>query len=257
MDFNNLSHSPQFNRWYSGDLISPDSIDIVVKKDQNFHCHTFLSGANGLATIPVYGSICAIKRIINAVKVIFQELKNDSYGPELKNAFKNLGRGLIELIPFSFLILLPYDLIQNRQRLSKLEQDIRLEEDVAKIFVNGLLAETIPLDAIDTQPLTGEAYKIKLKNLCAGKYSLNLHNTNELINFRQNTNKLIYFRNYLNELRDVLNANLNLPEPDELEPVLDIDDPYDLEPVLDIDDPYDLEPEDDVGEADDFEIIWY
>ena len=81
------------------------TVFVKSKDGKRFFGRTKFPFATWLGVCPVLSSFTGVARIINATRVIFKELsqieckKNDPHLCECWTGFKNLFRGLVEIVP--------------------------------------------------------------------------------------------------------------------------------------------------------------
>src|SRR3954471_19703342 len=103
---------------YTGTAMQPDVLTFFVKKekDERPRMHHAESTANLMGKwVPIVGSIIGIARVVNAVKEIFRCAFTKDEVPKgtLLNAFSNLVRGVVEIIPGAGLSLVMFDTLRN------------------------------------------------------------------------------------------------------------------------------------------------
>jgi len=147
------------NRFYTGTDIQPDTLSIFVKfKDdkESFHVRHKHAYANCMGYVPILGSFTGVARIVNAVKSIFNhlsQLKFKSDDPHLNecwNAFKNLFRGLVEVVPFLGITLIIFDVVRNVVFMTKkIQKELKEEKGVAGVAIDGKIVFTIDIEQLD------------------------------------------------------------------------------------------------------------
>lgn len=141
----------------TGTGIQPDIITYFVKSkgEPDFqYCHTrpAINWA-GYCFGPCFftGSV----RIFNAVKGIFKELSQQrgrlEFGTDsrLWNLFKNLFRGIAELIPFTGIFLIIYDTIRCQTHVASIDRQLADERDISGVAADGRVAIIIENSHID------------------------------------------------------------------------------------------------------------
>ena len=150
-----------FDTFLTGTDDQPDTLTIFVKSSKNSTsfsaCHLH-APANLLGCIPVVSTFTAIVRIVNSVKTIFKELgqikfkANDPHLNKCWMAFKNLFRGILELIPvIGNLTLIFYDTMRNVIIFdAAIVKAIAEKENIAGIAMDGKVIFTVNLDLLKT-----------------------------------------------------------------------------------------------------------
>jgi hypothetical protein len=139
---------------YTGTAIQPDVLTIFVKKEKDEPpCMQYTQPtANVMGKcVPIVGSVIGIARIVNAVKAIFRSIYHWKEVPKgaLLNAFRNLVRGMIELIPGSGLYLIMFDTLRNHFVFSSnIEKQVANQQNIAGIAMDGRVMCTIDLAAV-------------------------------------------------------------------------------------------------------------
>jgi len=151
--------SLDFENFYTGTRFQPDDIQIFVKSgkdNKRFHCYELNSIANWMGFLPVVSIFTGMIRINNAVKTIFHELsqlktkEKEAHQAELWNAFKNLFRGIVEVIPLTGITLVIFDCVRMSIRTGRIAKTIENTEDIAGIAIDGKIIGIFSLEKIKT-----------------------------------------------------------------------------------------------------------
>lgn len=145
------------NIFYTGTAVQPDALQIFIKPDKG------VKGSLAVNALPIanwIGFCCpgislvsGAIRVCNAVQKIFKEIprlrEGDEHRAELWNAFKNLFRGFVEMVPFTGITLVLFDAIRNSVRLKKILKELKEEENIAGVAMDGKILFTIDLEKVD------------------------------------------------------------------------------------------------------------
>lgn len=145
--------------FYTGTDIQPDVLHIFIKpgkENKSFLEHNAAPLANWMGFVPVVSMFSGAARVVNAVKIIFKHLSNlktisekDTNRSELWNSFKNIFRGIVEIIPFTGITLILFDSIRNAIHIDKIKNELKDKENIAGIAVDGKVIFTIDLGRVD------------------------------------------------------------------------------------------------------------
>lgn len=143
--------------FYTGTDVQPDKISLFVKQKKEDHLAIINKQplANWLGYSVIVSSFSETARIVKAVKQIFSELSqmkfrnNDPHLHECWNAFKNLFRGMIGIIPIAGnLTLILFDACKNAYLISKIEKGLADQENIAGIAMDGKIVFTTSFENI-------------------------------------------------------------------------------------------------------------
>ena len=143
--------------FYTGNKSQPDAMTIFVKFESGKKsvCRTNFPFANCTGAVPIVSTFTGVARIINATKAIFRELsqmkfaKNDPHLSECWNAFKNLFRGLIEIIPIvGNISLIVFDSIRGAVYFGKALKSLEGSSDIAGIALDGKVIFQVDLETV-------------------------------------------------------------------------------------------------------------
>jgi hypothetical protein len=172
-----------YNRtFYTGTDIQPDLLHVFIKPEKNakdiLGC-SLLPAASWVGFLPVFSSFSGAVRVVNAVKIIFRLLSETNTQDEnvrkaeLWNAFKNIFRGIGEMIPCTGIVLILYESIRSQVLIGRITEELSQQENVAGIAIDGKILVTIDLkklDSIITNPPTDSnlnEYRLAVfKDLC-------------------------------------------------------------------------------------------
>ncbi len=126
-----FAQSRENHSFSTGNRKAPDVISVFVKNQ--FGKIEFFELENSTNIIGrevfFFGSFVGVFRIIVAVQDIFKKKASKNFKiKDCVNEFKNIGRGLVEFVPFSGILLYRYDKIRNawnRRQLVKQLEDIK------------------------------------------------------------------------------------------------------------------------------------
>lgn len=133
---------------------NPDVLQIFIKPSKDLKSilsYTAVPLATCLGILPVTSLFSGAARVVNAVKAIFKELSNPKgiNKSELWNAFKNLFRGIAEMIPFTGIALIVFESMRASANLGKVLLQLEKQENIAGIAIDGKLILTIDLEKLD------------------------------------------------------------------------------------------------------------
>jgi len=136
---------------YTGTAMQPDVLTMFIKKehDERPRMQYMEPTANVMGKwVPVVGSVIGVARVVNAVKAIFQCAFSKDQLPKgaLLNGFKNLVRGIVEMIPGAGLSLVMFDTLRNHFFFSSnIEKQVAKQQNIAGIAMDGRVICTIDL----------------------------------------------------------------------------------------------------------------
>lgn len=143
--------------FYTGTEMQPDVLHVFVKSDKKRHIHSInaVPLANLCGIMPILSCFTGLIRIINAVKIIFKELakireNNPQRSAVLQNAFKNLVRGCVEIIPLTGLGLMIFDAFQIALQLKEIDKSLQEKEYILGVAVDKKVIFTIDFKKFDT-----------------------------------------------------------------------------------------------------------
>ncbi|MBS4167992.1 hypothetical protein [Parachlamydia sp. AcF125] len=141
--------------FYTGTDAQPDVLHLFVKPEKSFIEYTAMPLGTGLGYLPICSFFSGAARVANAVKVIFKGLSTlkplaeDARKAELWNAFKNLFRGIAEMVPFTGIALILFDSIRSSVYCEKTLEKIKEQENVAGVAIDGKIVFTLDLTTVD------------------------------------------------------------------------------------------------------------
>jgi hypothetical protein len=138
--------------FYTGTDIQPDMLTVFVKNEkQHLLPLVNMPLANRMGYYPIISIISGAARIVNAVKEIFKILsEKDTPKSELWNAFKNIFRGIVEIIPFTGLTLVLFDSFRYGYHFSKISEELKDKENIACVAIDGKIVSTVDLGIVDS-----------------------------------------------------------------------------------------------------------
>ncbi len=169
-----------YNRkFYTGTDEQPDQLQIFIKpgKDKaSLDAYTALPAATWLGSSPLVSICSGIARIDEAVRVIFNLLKNSikyNYSipkSELWNAFKNLVKGIAEAIPLTGIILIVFEAARIAVNYNRIHEQVKEQEGIVGVAVDGKVVVTIDFAKLDKLYQTSTATNIQrlanFRHLC-------------------------------------------------------------------------------------------
>jgi hypothetical protein len=142
-----------YNKSYPQTLLQHDTLTFFIKngkgKDSFMVSHLESTATQLGKYAPVVGSFAGLLRIVEAVKVIFNELskKEGADKPVLWEAFRNLFRGLAEFCPLSGLFLIIYDAAKNSLVIkAQLAKELQNQDHVVGVAIQGIVFTSIDID---------------------------------------------------------------------------------------------------------------
>lgn len=144
--------------FYTGIDTQPDVFHMFVKPEKGnkkFIMHNAMPLANWLGFFPVVSFFSGAARVSNAVKVIFKELSHlkllseEAHKKELWNAFKNLFRGIVEMIPLTGIALIIFESARNAFYCGKIIKELSEQENISGVAIDGKIIITIDLGKVD------------------------------------------------------------------------------------------------------------
>lgn len=144
-----------YNRiFYTGTDVQPDVLNIFIKHKRCLESNN-IPLANLVGYFPILSLFSGSLRIANAVKIIFKKLSNlkalseDAHKSKLWNAFKNLFRGIVEIIPFTGIPLIVFDSFRMSTFIHKINKELKEKENIAGVAIDGKVIFTIDLGRVD------------------------------------------------------------------------------------------------------------
>lgn len=155
--------SARINKYLTDARYNPDVLTIYIKSksDQENTCAVtnYTNNQNNAGKLyPIIGNIYGARRVYEAAKKIFQGLSDGSGEIKiwhLREEFKNLGRGLVELIPLSGPILVLYDEIRKAIITRNLNKVYKNMDNVVVIAFNDRIITHVDLNELDKIALEG------------------------------------------------------------------------------------------------------
>lgn len=139
--------------YYSGTKMQPDLITLFTKSGGVISSDRILHKHNWIDMVPLVGAFTAIPRIVAAVKSFFHEAnqvrfqRNDPHLAECWNAFKNLMRGVVALVPLiGTFSLIWVETIRFARDYMSLKKSLAMQENIIGIAVDGKVIFTSDLN---------------------------------------------------------------------------------------------------------------
>lgn len=199
--------------YYSGTKMQPDVITIFTKSQGKISTYSVLHIHNWLDMVPFVGAFTAIPRIVAAVKPFFHEAKqitfqrNDPHLAECWNAFKNLMRGVVALIPLvGTVTLLVVETIRFVRVNLMLQKTFATQDNIIGIAIDGKVVFTSDLN-LYRERIRPEALKHLRVYL------------NALINHAIQINSTSNMESLLTQFGNLINNRLNTPISDQNEQI--------------------------------------
>lgn len=172
-----LGYYSYHHLFYTGTTVQPDVLHVFIKPEkdsENFSGYNHVPLATWIGLAPVASCVSGAIRIKKSIKVIFKELshlellKEEAHKATLWNAFKNLGRGIVEVIPLTGIFLIVFESARVVFYCAKIKKEIEEEENIAGIAIDGKVVFTTPIE--NTDPLIKDGVKSPEKRLFAFNY---------------------------------------------------------------------------------------
>lgn len=140
--------------FYSGTNMVPDVITVFMKPCRGrLFTWIVLPIENWMDMIPLFGIVSGIHRIIQAVETFFLEAKqirfqkNDPHLSESWNAFKNLIRGAVAIIPLVGTVsLIGVEIVRAFRIYYSLGKSMDIQQDIIGIAIDGKVIYTTQLE---------------------------------------------------------------------------------------------------------------
>lgn len=150
--------------YYSGTKIQPDLITVFMKSKGKISDHHVLPIHNWMDLIPFFGVLTAVPRIVAAVKPFFHEAKqirfqkNDPHLAECWNAFKNLMRGVVALVPLvGTFCLVCVETIRMARDYILIQKSFASQQEIIGVVVDGKVIFSADLN-LYRERICGEAF---------------------------------------------------------------------------------------------------
>ncbi len=144
-----------YNTFFTGTSFQPDVLHIFMKSNKNQHIRSIQAVplANFCGIMPILSCFSGLVRIIDSVKVIFKELakfhERQHDAAEMKNAMKNLMRGIIEVIPLTGTVLVIFDIVRFIIGLKAIDKSVQDKEDIVGVALDKKVIFTMDSHFID------------------------------------------------------------------------------------------------------------
>lgn len=139
--------------YYSGTKMQPDLITVFMKAGGKISTCSIAPVNNWIEMLPLFGALTAIPRIVAAVKRFFHEAKqvtfqkNDPHLAECWNAFKNLMRGVVALVPLvGTFSLICVEVTKIVREYIFLQKSFASQQDIIGIAIDGKVIFTSDLN---------------------------------------------------------------------------------------------------------------
>ena len=126
--------------------------------------------------VPVASVFSGTIRVIEAAKIVFKELSQSKTAEEkarkseLWNAFKNIFRGIIEIIPLTGIALILFDATRGAIYINRINKELKERENIVGIAIDGKIILTIDFATFDrnlTNPSSDSKHRLDVfQDLC-------------------------------------------------------------------------------------------
>lgn len=179
-------NDPNFYTGYTGTPLMPDDVELIValgsEKERTFKIRVLQASSKRLEYAPLFSIPPGLAKVVISVQNLFNEFsqmklkllfEKDPHRSECWNAFKNLVRALISLIPMVNLSLLVFDTLNYavfmKNSIAKQLEDKTKKPltDIVAIAINGTVIGTKSIKDITIDKVikpTAQDYLAYLKN---------------------------------------------------------------------------------------------